>query len=98
MKKRNYKSFIIVISYLMLLRIVLNITVGISIFNFGMLFDLVLVMFWVNLFTAIFRKNNEQKTYYIFIIIIASIFIIGDSIYYEYFISFRFHPFKYIRI
>ena len=42
MMKRSYNGYIIAIAYLMILRVVLNITVNISVFNFGIIFDLVL--------------------------------------------------------
>ncbi len=69
----------------MLLRIVLNFTVGISIFNFGMLFDLILTAFWIGAFAFFIKKTRNQRIYYIAVVVIASIFVIGDSIYYDFF-------------
>jgi len=85
MKKRKYKGFIYVVSYLLILRIVLMITTDISIFNFGILFDLVLIMFWIGALGFFIKKKSLQKIYYIFIIIASTVFIIGDSVYYDYF-------------
>ena len=53
MKTRRYYGYLYVISYLMVLRIVLFITTHVSIFNFGVFFDVFLIMFWVGAF-AIF--------------------------------------------
>lgn len=83
--KRNYKNYIVVITYLILLRVVLSITTSISIFNFGLLFDIILTMFWVGLFLYMIRNKPSQKAYYIIIIFIVSIFLITDSIYFDYF-------------
>ncbi|MBN2605559.1 MAG: sulfatase-like hydrolase/transferase [Bacilli bacterium] len=85
MKKRRYHSFVYVIGFLIMLRVVLNITVGISIFNFGILFDAVLMMFWVGIFAFFIKNVTIQKIYYIVVIVICSVFTIGDSVYYDYF-------------
>ena len=50
MKKRRYTSFFYVIGYLLILRVVLMITANISVFNFGIIFDFVLMMFWIGAF------------------------------------------------
>ena len=62
MKARKYHGYIYVIAYLMILRIVLNITVGVSVFSLGMLFDLILLMFWVGAI-GFFFKNIPSKTF-----------------------------------
>ncbi len=85
MEKRRYTNFFYVIGYLLILRAVLMITVNISIFDFGILFDFVLMMFWIGAFGFFMKKLKIQKTYYIIIIIIATIFVVGDSVYYDYF-------------
>ncbi len=85
MKNRRYRNYIVVIAYVMLLRIVLDITVGISVFNFGMIYDVVLMMFWVGLFALLMRGKTSQKIYYIVIVLIATVFVVGDSVYYDYF-------------
>ncbi len=85
MKERRYRSFLYVIGYLLILRVVLMITTNISIFNFGILFDLVLMIFWIGAFGFFMKKNNIQKAYYILVIVIATIFIVGDSVYFDYF-------------
>jgi phosphoglycerol transferase MdoB-like AlkP superfamily enzyme len=61
------------------------ITVGISVFHFGMLFDLVLMMFWIGAFAFLMKTNRMQKIYYIIVAFIMSVFVIGDSVYYDYF-------------
>ena len=85
MKNRNYKSFIIVIVYLMLLRVVLFRTTGISFFNFGTVFDLILIMFWIGFVSNLIRHKTLQKVYYIIIIVFAGAVLVGDVIYFEYF-------------
>ncbi len=85
LEKRRYKNFFYVISYLLILRIVLMITTNISVFNFGIIFDLILLMFWVGAFGFFMRNSVVQKSYYIVVIIIATVFAVGDSIYYDYF-------------
>lgn len=83
--KRNYKNFIIVITYLMLLRVVLSVTTSISFFNFGLVFDLILIMFWVGLIGYVLRNTKYQKAIFIIIIFISSVLIVTDSIYFDYF-------------
>jgi len=85
LEKRQYKSFLYVIGYLLILRVVLMITTGISIFSFGMIFDTVLMMFWIGFFGMFIKNIKLQKAYYIFIILAATIFVLGDSVYYDYF-------------
>ncbi len=85
LEKRQYKSFLYVIGYLLILRVVLMITTGISIFSFGMIFDTVLMIFLIGLFGVFIKSLKLQKVYYIFIIIVATIFVVGDSVYYDYF-------------
>ncbi len=85
MTKRNYRNFFIVVIYLMLLRVVLFRTTGISFFNFGMLFDLILIMFWIGFFANIIRHKGSQKVYYILIILLSSLILVSDVIYFEYF-------------
>ena len=82
---KNYKSYIFVILYLVLLRIILNITIGLSVFNFGIFFDIVLMMFWVGIVAFFFKKAIYQKVYYIIVMLISTVFVIGDSVYYGYF-------------
>ncbi len=85
MKIRNYKNYLYVISYLMLLKVVLSITVGISVFGMGTLFDLVMMMFWVGTFAYFLKSPNVQKVYYIFIILVWTVLVVGDSVYFDYF-------------
>jgi len=69
----------------MLLRVVLNITVGITVFDIGIIFDLILMMFWVGVFAFFMNSIRVQKIYYIVVIIVCTIFVVGDSVYYDYF-------------
>ena len=85
MVKRRYKNFLYVLGYLLILRMVLMVTTDISVFDFGIVFDLVLMMFWIGAFGFFMKKVIIQKVYYILIILGATIFIIGDSVYYDYF-------------
>jgi len=72
-------------AYIMILRLVLMITVDISIFNFGIFFDIFIMMFYISVFGFLMRSLKSQKIYYIFIIVVVSIFVVGDSLYYDYF-------------
>lgn len=83
--KRRYYGYLYVIAYLVLLRVILNITVHIGVFNIGILFDVVLMMFWVGAIAYFMRKIVYQKIWYIFVVVVSSIFTIGDSLYYDYF-------------
>ena len=85
LEKRRYRNFLYVVVYLLILRVVLMITTGISVFNFGTLFDLILVMFWIGFFGLFMKKIRIQKSYYILAIVISTIFVVGDSVYYDYF-------------
>ena len=85
LEKRRYKSFLYVISYLLILRVVLMITTNISVFSLGILFDTVLILFWIGAFGFFLKKPTIQKIYYIVIIIVATVFVVGDSVYYDYF-------------
>lgn len=85
MKTRRYHGYIYVLLYLMILRVVLNITVGISAFSTGMFFDLVMLMFWVGAVGFFMRTKRAQKIFYIIVILLATVFVIGDSVYYDYF-------------
>ncbi len=85
MEKSNYKTLLIVIGYLFFLRLILMITTGMSIFRLGILFDLVLLTFWIGAVGYFIRSLKGQKIFYIIVIVIATIFVIGDSIYYDYF-------------
>ena len=85
MNTRRYNNFLYTIGYLLILRVVLMITVDISIFSLGILFDTIFLMFWVGAIGLLMKKKRAQKTYYIIVIIIATIFVVGDSLYYDYF-------------
>jgi len=85
MKKRRYNNFLYTIGYLLILRIVLMITTNISVFSLGMIFDLVFIMFWVGLFGFILKRSRNQKIFYIFILLVGTLFVVADSIYYDYF-------------
>ena len=85
MKTRRYHGYIYVLFYLMILRVVLNITVGISAFSTGMLFDLIMLMFWVGSIGFFMRTARAQKIFYILVILLVTVFVVGDSVYYDYF-------------
>ena len=85
MKTRRYHGYIYVLLYLMILRVVLNITVGVSAFSTGMFFDLVMLMFWVGAVGFFMKTKRAQKIFYIFVILFATMFVVGDSLYYDYF-------------
>ncbi|MEC9484244.1 MAG: sulfatase-like hydrolase/transferase [Candidatus Izemoplasma sp.] len=85
MKKSNYKMLLIIIGYLFFLRGILMITTGMSIFHLGVIFDLVLVTFWIGAIGFFIRSLTGQKIFYITVILIATVFVISDSIYYDYF-------------
>jgi len=61
------------------------ITTNISVFSLGILFDTVLILFWIGAFGFFLKKPTIQKIYYIVIIIVATVFVVGDSVYYDYF-------------
>jgi phosphoglycerol transferase MdoB-like AlkP superfamily enzyme len=71
--------------YLMLIRVVLNITTGISMFNFGFLFDMIVMIFIVGFFGNIIIHKASQKTYYIIVIIFFSVILFADVVYTGYF-------------
>jgi phosphoglycerol transferase MdoB-like AlkP superfamily enzyme len=85
MKARRYNGYLYVMIYLLLLRVVLFITTGLSVFNLGILFDTVLMMFWVSAIAFLLRRRVQQKIYYIFVVVVSTIFVVGDSVYYDYF-------------
>lgn len=85
MKTRRYHGYVYVLLYLMMLRVVLNITVGVSAFSTGMFFDLVMLMFWVGAIGFFMKTKRAQKIFYIIVILLATVFVIGDSVYYDYF-------------
>ncbi len=85
MRTRRYHNYLYVIGYIMILRVVLNITVGISVFGTGMLFDLILMMFWVGIIAFFLKSIVSQKIYYIIVILICTIIVVGDSVYFDYF-------------
>jgi phosphoglycerol transferase MdoB-like AlkP superfamily enzyme len=70
---------------MMILRLILNITTGISVLRMGLLFDFVLILFWVGAIGYFIRSFIGQKIYYIVVAIISSVLVIGDSVYYDYF-------------
>ncbi len=84
-RKRNYKKYLYTIAYIMLLRVVLQFTVGMSMFRLGMVFDLVVMMFWVGIFAAFIKSNTAQKVYYIIVVLVTTVFVVGDSVYFDYF-------------
>lgn len=82
---KKYKSYGYVIIYVMLLRIVLLFTVHMQLRPLGLLYDLIVMMFWVGVFAFFIRNKVVQKVYYILVVLVSTIFVIGDSLYYDYF-------------
>lgn len=81
--KRKYTSYLYVIAYLLLLRGVLFFTVEMGLLNMGILYDIILIMFWVGFFAYFMRTVKAQKIFYIVTVVVASIFTVGDSLYYD---------------
>jgi phosphoglycerol transferase MdoB-like AlkP superfamily enzyme len=72
-------------AYVMLLRVVLFFTVGMELRPLGLLYDLVVMMFWVGVFAFFIHNRLLQKVYYIFTVLVSTVFVIGDSVYFDYF-------------
>ncbi|QMS85733.1 LTA synthase family protein [Candidatus Xianfuyuplasma coldseepsis] len=82
---KNYKSYMYVIAYLMLLRVVLLFTVGMDLRPMGLLYDLVVMMFWVGMIAYFISNITGLKVYYIFVVLFGTVFAIVDSVYFDYF-------------
>jgi len=82
---RNYKMALLVIGYLILLRVVLYFTVDMALLPLGILFDVIVVMFWVGAIVYFLRSLFWQKFVYSFVVVMTSLFVIVDSVYYDYF-------------
>jgi phosphoglycerol transferase MdoB-like AlkP superfamily enzyme len=87
MKKllNNYKMYFIVIIYLIVLRFVLFFTTGLKLYPVGLVFDVIVMMFWVGVLIYFIHSLFWQKVYYFLVIIMSSLFVIVDSVYYDYF-------------
>lgn len=85
MKEKRYTNYVTVISYLIILRVVLAFTVGINFFSLGLIFDLFLVMFWIGAIAIFMKRSVVQKVFYSFVVVVTTVFTIGDSIYYGFF-------------
>lgn len=81
----QYKMYLIVIGYLLLLRVVLFFTVDMAIRPLGLVFDMVVMMFWVGVIAYFISSRVYQKVWYLFVVVMNSVFTIVDSIYYDYF-------------
>ena len=69
MKRRSkYNNYVYVILYVMLLRVVLYFTVGMSLRLTGLFYDLVVMMFWVGVFAYFIHSHVRQKIYYIIVV------------------------------
>ena len=75
MEKRRYNNFLYVISYLLVLRVVLMVTTDVSVFNFGIFFDVVLIMFWIYAFGILLKKKKVQKTYFVFVVLFSTVIL-----------------------
>lgn len=82
---RDYKMYVIVIGYLLLLRVVLLFTVGMVPRPLGLVYDLVVMMFWVGVIAYFIKSRVWQKVYYLVVVLLSSFFVIVDSIYFDYF-------------
>ena len=82
---KPYKMYLIVIGYLLLLRVVLFFTVDMAVRPLGLFYDMVVMMFWVGVVAYFISSRVYQKVWYLFVVIMSSIFTIVDSVYYDYF-------------
>lgn len=82
---RNYTTYLYVIAYIMLLRIVLLFTVDMQLRPLGLIYDIVVMMFWVGVFAFFIKSKLIQKIYYVFVVLATTIFVVGDSLYFDYF-------------
>lgn len=85
MKNKRYNNYLYLVGYLLILRVVLQFTVGINFFSVGIIFDLFLVMFWIGAIAIFMKKVRTQKIFYIVVASIGTLFTVLDSIYYDYF-------------
>lgn len=83
--RRRYYGMLYLLIYVVLLKVVLSITADIAFFQWGLLYDLVIVSFFVGGTSFFFRSLRSQKILYILVGIVLTIFVIGDSMYYMYF-------------
>ena len=82
---RDYKMYLIVIGYLLLLRAVLFFTVGMGVRPLGLLYDAVVMMFWVGVVAYFVKSRVWQKIWYLVVVLWSSFFVIVDSVYFDYF-------------
>ncbi len=82
---RNYKMALLTTGYLILLRVVLYFTVDMALSPLSILFDVIVIMFWVGAIVYFLKSLFWQKFVYAFVIIMTSLFVIIDSVYYDYF-------------
>jgi len=71
--------------YVMTLKVVLSITANIAFFGWGLLYDLVIVMFFVGGVGFFLKTLRAQKILYIAVGLLITIFVVGDSMYFQYF-------------
>jgi len=82
---RRYYGILYLLVYLVALKVVLSITADIAFFGWGLLYDIVMVLFFVGGVSFFLKSLKAQKTLYIGVAVILTIFVVGDSMYYEYF-------------
>jgi phosphoglycerol transferase MdoB-like AlkP superfamily enzyme len=75
----------IVMIYLLLLRVVLRFTVDMPLRPLGLLYDLVVMLFWVGFLVFFLKTATAQKIWYLFVVYTSSLFVIVDSVYHDYF-------------
>ena len=83
--QRRYYGMLYLLIYVVLLKVVLSITTDITFFGWGLIYDLVIVMFFVGGTGFFLRTLKSQKVLYIAVGLLITIFVVGDSMYYEYF-------------
>jgi len=82
---RRYYGILYLLLYVVALKVVLSITADIAFFGWGLLYDLVMVLFFVGGTSFFFKSLKAQKVLYIGVAVLLTIFVVGDSMYYEYF-------------
>lgn len=83
--KITMRNDLLVLLYIIILRVSLNLTIGIQIFSLGMLLDIGIIMFFVMIISSLFKKNRNQKIFYIIIMMLLTVITVGDIMFYRYF-------------
>ncbi len=83
--RRRYYGMLYLLIYVVALKVVLSITADIAFFGWGLVYDLVIVMFFVGGVGFFLHSLKAQKILYIAVGLLITIFVVGDSMYYGYF-------------